>query len=122
MCSRPDRLEQTIGEPQRHDVLDRFLAEEMIDPIDLMFRKGLQDLGIERLGRSKIVAERFFDHHPAPVAVRFRCETGGAEAVHYDGKKTFCHRKVKQIIAARTGRFVQALPDAHSAGDRSPDR
>jgi hypothetical protein len=32
----PQWLEQTVGKPQRHDVLDRLLAEEMIDPIDLM--------------------------------------------------------------------------------------
>ena len=32
----PQRLEQTVGKAQRHDVLDRFLAEEMVDPVDLM--------------------------------------------------------------------------------------
>ena len=32
----PQRLEQTVGETQRHDVLDGFLAEEMVDPIDLV--------------------------------------------------------------------------------------
>ena len=32
----PQRLEQAVGEAQRHDVLHRFLAEEMVDPVDLM--------------------------------------------------------------------------------------
>ena len=33
----PDRLEHAVGEAQHQDVLDRFLAEIMIDPVDLMF-------------------------------------------------------------------------------------
>ena len=68
----PQRLEQAVGETQRHDVLDRFLAEEMIDPVDLMLLQRFQDLGIERLGRSQIVAERLFDDDPAPLAVTLR--------------------------------------------------
>jgi hypothetical protein len=32
----PDRLEQPVGETQRHDVLDGFLAQEMVDAIDLV--------------------------------------------------------------------------------------
>ena len=32
----PDRLEHAVGEAQHQDVLDRFLAEIMIDPIDLV--------------------------------------------------------------------------------------
>ena len=52
LLSVPQRLEQAVGEAQRHNVLDRFLAEEMVDPIDLMLLQRFQDLGIERFGRS----------------------------------------------------------------------
>jgi hypothetical protein len=31
----PDRLEQRVGKAQGQEVLDRFLAEIMIDPVDL---------------------------------------------------------------------------------------
>ena len=31
----PHRLEQRVGEARDHDVLHRFLAEEMVDPVDL---------------------------------------------------------------------------------------
>ena len=31
----PDRLEQPVGEPQGQDVVDRLLAEEVVDPEDL---------------------------------------------------------------------------------------
>ncbi len=39
----PQRLEQAAGKAQRHDVLDRLLAEEMVHPIDLMLLQRLQD-------------------------------------------------------------------------------
>ena len=32
----PDRLEHAVGEAQHQDVLDGFLAEVMIDPVDLV--------------------------------------------------------------------------------------
>ena len=44
------------------DVLDRFLAEVMIDAIDLGFAKDRQQDGVESSGRFEIVAERFFHH------------------------------------------------------------
>ena len=38
----PDRLEHAVGEAQHQDVLDRFLAEIMIDPVDLVLVDELQ--------------------------------------------------------------------------------
>ncbi len=35
----PDRLEQRVGEPQRQQVLDRLLAQVVIDPEDLRLRR-----------------------------------------------------------------------------------
>ena len=64
----PDRLEQAVGEAQRHDVLDRLLAEEMVDPVDLASRRSTrQDVGVQRLGRGEVVAERLLDHHAPPA-------------------------------------------------------
>jgi hypothetical protein len=31
----PDRLEQAVGEPEGQDVVNRFLAQEVVDPEDL---------------------------------------------------------------------------------------
>jgi hypothetical protein len=50
MLAIPQRLEQAVGKAQRHDVLDRLLAEEMVHSIDLMLLQRLQDRGVERLG------------------------------------------------------------------------
>ena len=33
----PDRLEHPVGEAKDQDVLDGFLAEIVVDPVDLMF-------------------------------------------------------------------------------------
>ena len=64
----PDRLEHAVGEAQHQDVLDRFLAEIMIDPIDLVFVNDFQQFGIQGLGGGEVGAERLFDHQPPPGA------------------------------------------------------
>ena len=48
MFSTPYRLKQSVGEAQHHDVLHRFLAEEMIDPVDLVLLQRLENLGVQR--------------------------------------------------------------------------
>ena len=58
----PQRLEDAVGEAQHQDVLDRFLAEEVIDPIDLVFGQHLEDLRVEglapRQGRARKASRR----------------------------------------------------------------
>ena len=65
----PDRLEQRVGEPQRHQVLDRFLTEVVIDPEDLGFVEHLQQLGVELPGGGEVIPERLLDHDPCLCAV-----------------------------------------------------
>ncbi len=78
----PDRLEQTVGEPERENVLGRLLAEEMIDAENLIFRKYLVQFGIEPLGAGEVDAERFF-HDDARVGDQIgllqqaHCRQGG---------------------------------------------
>ena len=43
----PDRLEHAVGEAEHQNVLHRFLAEIMIDAINLMFFRRLQQLRIQ---------------------------------------------------------------------------
>ena len=43
----PYRREHTVGETQRHDVLDRFLSQEMVDAVNLMLLGAAQDGGIQ---------------------------------------------------------------------------
>ena len=71
MIAVPDRLEHAVREPQHQDVLDRFLPEIVVDPIDLLFAGDFQQVVVERLRRREVGAERLLDHEPPPYAVVF---------------------------------------------------
>ena len=77
----PDRLEDRIGEPQDQDVLHRFLAQVVIDPVDLALGENLVNLAVELLGAGQVRAEGLF-HHDAPGAVRFAGQSGSAQVHH----------------------------------------
>ena len=62
----PDRFEQPIGEAERHDALDRVLAEKVVDPEDLVLVQRALDDGVQLARRIQAVAERLLDHHAAP--------------------------------------------------------
>src|SRR4051812_44921801 len=57
----PKALENGIGETEHQDVLDRFLAEIMVDAEDLLLARVASELGIQLMGGGQIVAERFLD-------------------------------------------------------------
>ena len=58
----PQRLEQHIGKADRHQVLHGFLAQIVINPVNLGFGKiGGKGL-IQRAGGVQIAAKRFFHH------------------------------------------------------------
>ena len=71
MLSIPQWFEQAVGKAQRHDVLDRLLAEEMVHSIDLMLLQRLQDRGVERLGRGQVMPERLLDDDAPPLTALF---------------------------------------------------
>ena len=66
----PDRLEDAVAEPERHDVLDGLLAEIVIDAVDLRFLGRGEDLLIERARRLEVAAERLFDDDAPPLPRR----------------------------------------------------
>ena len=43
----PHRLEQSVGEPEGHQVLNRLFAEVVVDPEDLGLPEDLQEVGIQ---------------------------------------------------------------------------
>ena len=79
----------------------------MVDPIDLMLLQRLQDLGVERFGRGEVVAERLFDHHPAPLAVIFGRKARGAKAGDRRAEEAIGDREIEQMVACRARRLVQ---------------
>ncbi len=90
----PDRLEQRVGEPQRHQVLDRLLAQVVVDPEDLRLLEHLEQLGIELAGGREVVAERLLDHDPDVRAGR-PCRARRRRA---------CRRSAGRTPARSTGR------------------
>ena len=60
------RFEDRVAETETEDVLNRFLSQIMIDPIDLFFGQNLPDLLIQFPGALEIPAERLFENHSDP--------------------------------------------------------
>ena len=58
----PDGFENSVGEAERHDVLDGFFAEVVVDAVDLFFADNLQELLVERTGGIDVAAERLLDN------------------------------------------------------------
>ena len=95
----PDRLEHAVGEAQHQDVLDGFLAEIMIDPVDLVLVDELQQFAVQRPRRGQIGAERLFDHQPPPCAVLGQ-HAGAAEFPADRQERVRRRRQVEQAVAA----------------------
>ena len=66
----PDGLEDTVGEPEHHDILHRLFPEIMIDAIDLGFFEYVADRRIDGLCRLQIVTNGFFNDDPGDVVRR----------------------------------------------------
>ena len=62
----PDRLEDAVAEPEGQDVLDRLLAQVMVDAVDLALVEHARDVAVQRPGAGQVVAERLLDDDPAP--------------------------------------------------------
>ena len=59
----PQRLEQRIGEAQREQVLDRFLAEIMVDPEGAVLGERRRHRIIDFAARFEVAAERLLERH-----------------------------------------------------------
>src|SRR6516225_3690678 len=79
----------------------------MVDAVDLMFLQCLSNLSIERFGRRQIVAERLFDHHPAPSAMCLSDKAGGTEPRDRHTEKAICDGEVEKIVAGCACCLVQ---------------
>ena len=67
MCARvPQRLEQRVGEAQREQVLDRLLAEIMVDPEGPLLGKGGGDRVVDLAAGLEVGAERLLERHAGP--------------------------------------------------------
>ena len=120
----PDRLVQRVGEAQRQDVLDRLLAQVVVDAEHRLGREHRVQDGVQLAGALQVVAERLLDHHPAPraaagpgllavrrgVAVRVG-QAGPLQLLHHDRERLGRDGQVEGVVAAGAALGVQ-LGDA----------
>ena len=64
MVPIPDRFEKGVGKPEIEQVLDRLLAQVMIDAEDGRFGEALVQRTVERLRGREVAAKGLFDDHP----------------------------------------------------------
>ena len=64
----PQGFQNHVGKAQHQQVLDRFLADVMIDPVYLLFFEARIEFVLQVAGRLQVVAEGLFDHHPSPAS------------------------------------------------------
>src|SRR5438067_13160035 len=64
----PDRLKNRVGETENQNVLRRFFAEKMVDPVSLVFTESVPHDPIQFARGSEIAAKRLFNDDACPTA------------------------------------------------------
>src|SRR6266516_176605 len=105
----PDRFEDPVREPQRQHVLDGLLAEEVVDPEDLLLGEVLGNLLVQLARGGAVVAERLFDEDARP-AVR-----GAALADLLDDRPDHIrrHREVVDAVSRGAALVVELIQGFH---------
>ena len=112
----PDRLEQRVGEAQRQQVLDRLLAQVVVDAEDVPGGEDVVDQVVELLGRRQVVPERLLDDDPAPAARL--AVVGHAGALHLLEHGREGGRRDRQVERRVALRAVRAVELAQRVGER----
>ena len=103
----PDRLEQRVGEAQRHQVLDRLLAEVVVDAEDLRLVEVLEHRLVLCAGRGEVVADRLLDHDP-DLGVLGLVEACLAEPAGDHREELRRRRQVEDAVQRRAEARIQA--------------
>src|SRR5260370_18302312 len=84
--------------------MHRFLAQEMVDPINLMLLQGFEDVGVESLGRCKVVPKGLLDHDPAPLATFFHDQPSGSKRRDHRAEEAIGDREIEKTVAGGAAR------------------
>ena len=83
------RLEDRVAETEGQQVLHGFLAQVVVDAVDLMLAELFQDVDIQPPRRCQIAAERLLDDHAFPgLAIGLGHHAGARQAVDDGAKKS----------------------------------
>jgi len=96
----PDRFKNQICKPEHQDVLNRFLAEIVVDAVNLAFIQAFTQIAVQFLCAFKIASERLFDDHMPPRHIGhgvLRQQTRLTEMIHH-----------RQVNGRRCGEIVNA--------------
>lgn len=64
----PERLDERVGEAEHQEILDRFLAQIMINPVNLFLVEGVVQQPVQLPGAVDVFAEGLFHHDPMQTA------------------------------------------------------
>ena len=102
--SVPDRLEQAVGEAEGQDVLRRFLAEEVVDPEDLVLGEDLCSLRVQRYRAGEIGAEGLLHDDAASLD-----KTGLGQQPHRRQGGAGRHAQIVHATALAAQRLLRRL-------------
>src|SRR6185437_11433070 len=116
----PDRLEEFVGKANGHDALDRLLAEEMVDPIDLLLVQNLQNPRVQSFGGFEAVPERLLDDDvPPALATLLIDKSCSRDLVDHRPEEAVGNGQIEQNVAARMAfvlRLLQQLTELLEGG------
>ena len=98
----PEGLKHCVGEASDGYVLNRTLACEVINSIDLAFLDFTEQLTVECLCRFQIVAERLFHDHAAPVLSFLADQLQARELLDDWTNERRCCRQVEKPVPTCT--------------------
>ena len=107
MVAVPDRLDERVREAEEEDVLDRRLAEEVVDAEDALLGEDAQQRVVQRPCRGQVATERFLDDDAALLG-----EPGGADVVDDRREQVRRDRQVVHRALAVAQRLAQVLERA----------
>ena len=105
----PDRLVELVGEAQRQDVLDRLLAEVVVDAEHRVGREDRLDDGVQLARRLQVAAERLLDDDAAPCAFLLVGEARAAQLLGDQRERLRRDREVERVVAHRAPLGVEVV-------------
>ena len=111
----PDRLEDPVREAEREQVLDRLLAEVVVDPEDLALLEVAVDLVVQARALAPVGAERLLDDHARPA---LPLVAAAADLLDQRRDRRRRDREVEDAVPGRPALLGRASRAARSARPR----
>ncbi len=108
----PKRLENTVAEAERENVLNGLFPEIVIDAVDLRFVEDFVDFLVQLAGAGEVMTEGLFDNDAPPAITPVK--TMGAELLDGFGIVTGLGRKIKENVSSGSVRlfyFIELIAE-----------